>query len=85
VITFTTETGSIYEVDDGRKRARRPVGATHDTVRATEEWRDFDRRTPIEIGKSVVFTWTRATSPLPGSPDDCLRTTITSRVVSVSA
>jgi hypothetical protein len=83
MITFRTKTGSCYEVDDENKRARRVIGGSNDTVRATPEWREFYERSPIEVGHTVIFCWTNETEPLPGSPDDCIRMTVTSEVNAV--
>lgn len=83
MITFTTATGSKYEVDDANKQARRVTPGSHVIVRMTENWRKFIDRTEIVVGKSAWFEWGDETPPLIPGADDVCKCTVTSPVTAV--
>lgn len=76
MITFTTESGSTWEVDDAEKQVRRLEGPANTDHR--REWRTYAIRRPIEIGKSAVFIW-----PELSQFEEHPNVTTTSRVTSV--
>ena len=85
---FTTETGSIYEVNTDSKQIRRLNGAKDPTPRQGKdgEWRSYLTifPSPIKVGLGVIIRWGNDTALLPGTePGSAVPTTITSTVVSV--
>jgi len=84
VVTFQTETGSIYIVDLSEKTLRK-LNGTGDAP-ATERiasGRRFANITDIIVGRRVVIFWGIDTPLLEGSPADATPITTTSRVVEV--
>jgi hypothetical protein len=83
---FTTETGSVYEINTDSKQIRRLNGKLDPTPRMGKagEWRTYHSTypDPIEVGSQVIIVWGSDVAPLdpdqPGTP-----TTITSQVVSI--
>lgn len=59
MITFKTESGSIYEVDLENMRCRRVTGVRSATPRQgiDGEWKKFKYASVIAIGGPVLFTW----------------------------
>ncbi len=57
--TFTTETGSVYEVAPDRKQIRRLEGTHDPTPRQGPdgEWKEFISISQISIGSSVLIGW----------------------------
>jgi len=57
--TFTTESGSVYEVDGGRQRIRRVAGVEAPTVRQGDDgqWRPYAAISKVELGKPVIVGW----------------------------
>lgn len=53
MIKCTTETGSQWFIDDGRKRWFRPVNADSPYVRSTQG--EFASHSPISIGENILF------------------------------
>jgi hypothetical protein len=87
IVTFETLSGSTYEVDEDAKQIRRLTGTRPAQPRQGRdgEWRAFEGISPIEIGRSVIIAWPRATTPLlAGSPDGATPATVTSLVKRVA-
>lgn len=90
---FTTETGSIYQIDEANKLICRLTGKLPPTERQTEGWREYDSLFPEvpEVGQSVIISWKSPCVPLPETvemlnldPKEKIQgSTITSRVVKV--
>jgi hypothetical protein len=77
MITFRTETNSLYEVDTKNAKVRRVTGAKPATVRMGEQsWKKFMACNDPHVGENVVFVW---------NIDDkgIAQTTMTSRVISI--
>lgn len=85
MITFTTASGSRYEVLGGEDGGimRRVEAGSHETARVTSAWKSYKGRTNIIEGHAVVFVWHKGESLLTGSPEGAIPTTITSPVVTV--
>ena len=77
IITFTTESGSIYELDIGNKRIRRMMGSSPPTPHqgADGQWFRYMAISPPEVGGYVNIVWCWENS--------LLKTTMTSNVVHV--
>jgi hypothetical protein len=59
VMTVTTETGSIYEIDPVFKRMRRMAG-THDPTpnqRGDGQWRAYNEITTPVVGERLIVAW----------------------------
>jgi hypothetical protein len=90
---FTTETGSIYEVNITNKQIRRLSGTRNATTRQGQdgEWKDYAYifPDPIDVGKIVLIVWAHDTSildeteDLDADPDYVMKTTMTSAVVKI--
>ncbi len=78
---FTTETGSVYEVDETNRRIRRLTGAGKPTERVGDGWREY-ASIGVTVGEESMIIWPEGTPLLPGSLGG-LPVTITSRVVGV--
>jgi hypothetical protein len=85
-MTFTTETGSVYEVDTEAKRIRRLTGEGKPTERVGDVWRDYSDITTVALGYRVLVTWTKDVPLLDTTPAGCgfVPSTLTSKVVSTS-
>lgn len=59
MLTFKTETGSIYKVDTENKKICRMYGVKDPTERQGQdgEWKDYYAISSIEVGRSVVICW----------------------------
>ena len=59
MISFKTETGSIYECDEERRRIRRLSGTHEPTPNQgeDEEWQSYLKTSPIEVGQGVLIVW----------------------------
>lgn len=57
---FHTETGSTYEIDPERRRARRLHGRGPSTPRTGPDgdWKSFAWATAVEVGAPVLVAWT---------------------------
>lgn len=62
MITFSTISGSIYQVDEENKRIRRITGKTppHRTFAPDGKWKPFEEITFIEVGLSACIKWPEA-------------------------
>lgn len=91
MITFSTITGSLYEVDPDAKRIRRITGVDAPTARQGPdgEWRDYERLIPdpVEPGREVTIVWELIREGPCPECGDCdggaylARSTVTSMVV----
>ena len=80
--SFTTESGSTYELDRAGKRLRRLDGVTPLTrVGPHGEWRQFADVSDVRVGEPVVIVWRW------DNVDEQLiaRSTVTSRVTGIAA
>lgn len=78
MITFTTATGSRYELDEAGRRIRRLAGNAPPTVRQGQdgEWRQYKEiNTPVP-GAPVLIVWRYR--------GDVAESTITSTVITVT-
>jgi len=59
---FTTQSGSIYEVDTEGKKIRRLEGKKNPTPRQGKdgEWRGYLNDLKVEVGESVLISWAAA-------------------------
>ena len=59
ITTFTTDSGSTYELDRAGSRIRRLAGSHAPTHRQgpDHEWKSFEFAPDLEIGKSLVVCW----------------------------
>jgi hypothetical protein len=82
VITFTTETGSVYRVDYAARTVERLTGDGPPTLRVGQGTRRFESVYPIEVGMRCVIHWGEHTEhkALGGAAP----LTITSRVRSIA-
>lgn len=81
MIKFTTETGSVYEVDASACRMRRLSGTHAPSTNQGEDsvWKNYGLISPVEAGSPVLVVWLV-------EPDDVnwkVRSTITSPVVDI--
>ncbi len=83
IITFTTETGSRYEVNTTDKQARRVTGIKPATNRQGDGWKSYEDISDIVIGKSVAIFWDPKTTPLLEGSTGGIPATVTSCVVSI--
>jgi hypothetical protein len=68
VTRFVTVTGSMYQVDNFRKKIRRFQfgGSAPSTAFKREgEWKAFHELSPVLVGKKVVIFWTDKEPPTP--------------------
>lgn len=84
--TFTTESGSTYQVDLTNKKIRRVKGVADPTPRQGRdgEWKAFKQLIPnaVTVGHPLIVMWTDEEKPfIPGG----LPSTMTSRVTYVEA
>lgn len=79
---FRTKTGSVYEVDEKQKLARRLSGTGTGTERANSHWRAY-ATADVTLGHPAWITWTEDTNLLEGSPDGAIPATVTSTVVEI--
>jgi hypothetical protein len=81
-LKFKTVSGSLYEINTDSKKIRRVSGTT-ETVRATNNWKEYDSLipdTPI-VGKQLYIWWNTKNTPLlAGSKEGSVPVTITSIV-----
>ncbi len=85
VTRFTTETGSVYEVDAATKFIRRLSGVNDPSPRQGQDgvWKSYVE-CEARVGERTVIVWDPATTPLlPESNGFGVPMTITSRVVSI--
>lgn len=75
---FTTESGSVYEVDEDAPRMRRLSGKNKPTAYQGEDntWRTYVDMTTVKLGESVMVVW-EVTEP------GMARTTLTTHVTSI--
>ncbi len=70
VTRFVTASGSMYQVDNIRKKIRRfRFGASGPapSFRVEGEWKPFFNLTAVEVGKRVTVFWTEQEAPLASS------------------
>ena len=68
VTRFITVTGSMYQVDNFRKKIRRfqfGDSAPSRIFRLDGEWKPFHELSPVLVGKKVVIFWTDKEPPMP--------------------
>ncbi len=84
-MTFTTQSGSTYELDVERKRVRRLSGARAPEPRLGTDggWRSYKDVSDVRRGACVFITWPEGTPLHAGSPSWAVPSTITSPVVEV--
>lgn len=81
--TFTTESGSVYEVDWPNMTVRRYAGpGSGPSVRATENWRRFTSLR-LNVGEPAVIVWDDDTPPLIPGTNPAAKTTFTSKVLQI--
>lgn len=58
-MTFTTRSGSRYELDAEGRRVRRLGGSTEPTPRQGIDgrWREYVDATAVRVGHQVLFIW----------------------------
>lgn len=78
---FTTETGSVYEVDETNRRIRRLSGERQPTQRVGDGWQEY-ASLGLAVGNEAIILWPETTPLLPGSLGG-MPCTFTSRVVGV--
>jgi hypothetical protein len=77
-LTFTTVSGSLYEIDQREKRIRWLSGKTrHRTFPADRQWRAFHEITYLEPGMSCVIVWSETKD---GERPDCTMTSVVKAV-----
>lgn len=92
---FTTQSGSVYEVDVTNKKIRRLSGTTDPTPRQGEdgEWKSYEdfgslteiligNKGKLTIGESAVIVWVQS-EHAPLSNDGGVKTTFTSPVMEI--
>ena len=79
-MTFTTASGSVYQVDTEDKRIRQIKGRTSERVNrnGNGQWVDFTE-IDVRAGRSALIVWPRDVAAI----DGCTDITVTSRVVSI--
>jgi hypothetical protein len=90
MITFTTISGSVYELNLSERKIRR-LGNAMDLATTTrqgkdEEWQKYDSLLPSrpEVGEALIIFWDAKTTPLlEGSDPGAVPATITSYVSSI--
>jgi hypothetical protein len=83
---FETQSGSIYEVDETNKQARRVYGMYAGTERLGTDgnWRSYsDITSPIVVGQPVMIVWGTAGNLNSDFAEVVVKTTLTSVVVAV--
>ena len=86
MISFTTESGSVYQVDPIQSRVRRLEGNASPLPRQGKdgEWKEYWTISEIEVGLPVCIIWDPDKNPLlAGSPSSAWPATNTSRVIKV--
>jgi len=79
VVVFRTESSSMYEVNIDERKIRRLHGANPATNRLGHdgEWKEFLNISELEIGESVVITWSISNE----QEEFRLKTTVTSPII----
>lgn len=79
---FETESGSVYEVDEGEQVIRiTKKGEGHESNRVSRVYKPYEWIGPVALGNRVLIQWPDGTPPLPGSPPGVTPCTLTTRVV----
>lgn len=83
-VKFSTETGSLYEVDEEHKKIRRLSGKIDPQPRQGKdgEWKEYDILF-LTVDRSASIIWPEGTPLLEGSPTCAIPATITSRVLQI--
>lgn len=81
VTRYFTQSGSIYEVDEERKRVRRFGADT--TTRAHADWTPYKFINTNGIGSPLLIHWPKNVPLLPGSPDGMTPATLSTTIVRV--
>lgn len=86
MITFITQSGSVYNVDTHNKQIRRAYTTEEsgESRRVSGDWRDYRVVSDIQVGESVIIVWGNEVELLDGSEQWATPTTFTSPVASVS-
>lgn len=81
---FFTETGSIYQIDTANKKIRRLSGTRPATSRIGEnEWKKYLSIADLSLDRSAIIVWGDDVTPLDPDSILALKTTITSKIVSI--
>lgn len=72
MLTFTTHSGSVYEVDESRNRVRKLHGRPTARQGKSGRWNTYINTPEIEVGYEVLFVWR--------IKDSVAQTTLTSKV-----
>ncbi len=82
-MTFTTASGSVYQVDTEDKRIRQIKGRMSERVNrnGNGQWVDFTE-IDVRAGRSAFIVWPRDVAAIDGR-EDATEITTTSRVVSI--
>ena len=80
MITFVTQSGSVYEIEPLTKLARCVVGRGN-TRLGRDTWHRYSDYVQLPDGRLIIEL--ADAEPLPGSPDCALPCIMTSRVVEV--
>lgn len=85
-LIIETETGSLYELDNKEKRIRRMHGTKDPTPRQGKdgEWKQIKNAIQPVEGKEMIFLWRVDYGPNEYEAEIVFRTTISSRVVSIT-
>jgi len=81
-LTFTTQSGSVYEIDG--MKIRRKTGTAPPTDRQGDDWKTFVNISEVQVGLPVWIYWDPETTPLlPESNGVGTPMTVTSRVAAI--
>lgn len=62
-MTFTTESGSVYEVNTQESKIRK-LGGTSSAKRVSENWRPYIELLQIKVGDRAIIVWPNETEVL---------------------
>ena len=81
---ITTQSGSMYQVDEDNKRVRRLVGNGSPTIRIGKDgdWRSYQEITNPKVGECLIIVWSSDVPLLIGN-EPGVPLTRTSVVVSI--
>ena len=79
---FTTQSGSVYEVNQTDKQIRRVSGSKKPTLRQGQDgdWKSYSTLSPIKVGQPVVIVW----AIVDGTSETVFKTTFTSDVTEIN-
>lgn len=86
MITFKTETNSVYVVDEKEKLIMRKSGENSPTDRQGQDgvFKKYETISNIEVGKRVIIDWGGGEELFEGSPSDATPVTLTSPVAEIA-